>query len=477
MKHPISRARPGFQLFTPPVPPVSHTLWSNPNVRVMGCSQLDQFASDGLEAPGAPVYRDRSGPVFRYSSGPNDYVRFVPPNPRLTARRLAQFFEYQGFTTGAPAETTPVYEGSACVLGIGDTLRNLALNGVPTLMTHAMDAVAGDPSDDFEDGQNGANCWYNAKGVEAVAAWADDFFAILKEEFDNPASGNQLYYPAHFAFDLEYALPYIGYALIEENLTGADHKWGWWWWAVEDDRSATEVLLDPAQTSETTFTAIASAAPSVTINKAWWDTSNQPFSSWFAGVSISIVSYAMQRAIYTKVKEYFPGARVSNYGTYLADTRARWNPGPNGWMASKVLYLNEDSQAPDLYGVEQYINTPPTTPNPRKLAGETDRMFWRRANLQAIEAVVYSTNRLPVTPWIQAPGSYVRGYAPDLFRDRGDFRWMLRSLARHGVHEYLVFADANASSERLDELSRQIEKHCAEVYPGNPAPMRWFWRA
>lgn len=202
-KIPRSRLQPRFVFFQPPeafsstFDLVDAPIYSHPNFEVI--ARVD--------------YGNTASSLIPPASGPFPYHPLG--DVAAIAARLADWFAFLGFASGAGSEQSGWYEGTVYVREIGEGgIAGTRLRGWdgsasdPPFFTTGLESgmpILQHPFDHIDQVTSGDevrelwDVWYSNEGVRLCREWSEHFWKALKDELDERG----LAYPARFHWDYE----------------------------------------------------------------------------------------------------------------------------------------------------------------------------------------------------------------------------------------------------------------------------------
>lgn len=361
---PPSRLQPHFFFFSQPRIDDSTSdedvrslaFYSDPNMSKFG--QADYRGANQLWPP-VPI-TDRQ-----------DY--FPEREIALSAKRLADWYELMGFTSGVGTGTDNQYAGCLYVrgVGLGGVPRNRAqqvrgLEDGTTFVrtfTGMVETYKGTDNeiplemhpDDWVLGNDSLvrapwASWFRESGSKLVREYMDHFWEALKWELDDRG----LCYPLRIHFDYE-GWPRGREQLAIVDLNGTETQVGCWPDVASNSKAGTEDLLNYGGST------INSLLGSVTwdATKAMYTSENNDFQQWWDGHSVAIRMQAVAESVFADLSTYFPETKWGNYYAFVADDPNFKYPdgGGNGdvqrWFNTPVgnasLVIPGDFSTPILY--------------------------------------------------------------------------------------------------------------------------------
>jgi hypothetical protein len=447
-----SRINPNFHFFARPelygdwgqVTPIdkrgTNPIWDHPNMNVMARVFYTNVRADKY-AP--PNYVSLSGYDF------DAYLTQV-------AKRLADWFEYQGFTNETGSEGNGQYEGSLFISGLGGqnvTTGTLGRNkqdlgsgqGMP-LEQHPLDEVtpASDPAYSWA-------TWFRASGESLVKEYCEELWPLVKAEFDRRG----LAYPKRLHWDYEDS-PSAGRVLPDglynENFTAQ----------LADSRSTTstgEVLAD-SKTLDDMWAEAPSAVTNYTPSLKATHADNQAWHRWYDSWKTANRSQALDTAIMTPALSAFSKMQWSNYKDYIADDPDYLFPDTRTFTIynTQAVQPKGDFSSPVLYtSLFQHTFVP--------TYGASYRSSYRWMIRARIDACVNASDPLPLSPWFPGVGYQVFKSNPTALLvevSREDLRHMLWYAWQRGCDEYIMWLSIAGGSgddwtEGSDESSQEAD--------------------
>ncbi len=326
---------------------------------------------------------------------------------------------------------------------IGIVLQNFGMGGGhprdsqvegPALFAHWCDALAHRPRSTEAELQciraadrDASPRWWDTPwmthGIAESRAWMTRFVERYRE---HQAQDPSLPDPDRFHFDTEERVVVYRKSSVRDFLA-----------IMEDDRWDSEPL--PGFGGRTLAELYADAgSPGIRASARFAARPNHEWAIWYGGVLDTVADAAMNEAAYAVVRDAWPSALSSNYGTsarYDGKGTPRRVAGHSRrpWLRYATRAFG-DLQAPVLYFPNETFHR----------RGETPQEAAVRWGALKVNANVFSYDgpHADVTPWIHLVGQEVGGrgrvsmdVTEDMMRD------MMIMLRAHGVREMMLWSD------------------------------------
>jgi len=377
---------------------------------------------------------------YQVSSLPSGFST-TTNTPSGAASRVADWQEYFGYYKGYNTFYNDNYWGFLILQNWGNS--GTWSTGY-SLMHHPSDAIGG-----F------LNTPFTAAGRQFWSAWTLEFASGLKRELDT-RSGiyyETLAYPELVDIDYEDG--------IDSILTGSGV--GWWISVTGDPRFNTETIgrvTISGQFVDRTMSGLYSdylarggSPPNLT--QSVFHASNSGFMSFFTYLGNLSRDYAMTKALYEPLKQFFPRM---NCGNYQQTAQIGGNVVYDGFNLASAFSMSTgnvkvsdmDHQAPNLYG-------------PQLTGGRWDdnagfgtgnSQIWRTFNTRLLDACV-SGNRLPVIPWTQPSGQYIAN-SNTFTPSQSDLEFVWNYGASRGINHWKWFYGAGVNTENYTKMLEHV---------------------